>query len=360
MVKVVSLFSGIGGFEKGMLQANPDTEIVFASENDKYARQIYTKQFGGEHLHGDITKINEADVPNHDILCGGFPCQDVSIAGKRTGLCGARSGLFFEIIRILREKQPNLVFLENVAGLLSCNRGWDFAKVLIELEKVGYDCEWQVCNSKNHGVPQNRERVFIIGHLARPERSRSKIFPIRESGKLLNTKEPTVSCLDANYYKGVAQQARTVVLCDSGQGRKGQIRIEHIAPLRANTGAAHNNIVIHSTSPRSSTSGKGGTEHLSRADGTTYCLDAANNLAVEMYGKVRRLTPDECEKLQGFPPGWTSEGIDTHGNVVKISDTQRYKCIGNAVTTNVVEFISKRIFNMFQSKIMDKTVGNKG
>ena len=282
MIKITSLFSGIGGFEKGFQQADPTIEIVFSSEIDKYARQIYKKNFGVE-PHGDITEINAADVPEHDILVGGFPCQDVSIAGKREGLCGARSGMFFEIIRILREKQPRIILLENVRGLLSSNQGWDFARVLIELENVGYSCEWQVFNSKNHGVPQNRERVFIVGHLGgsctRP------IFPITENNRPNNDVQGlTTNTITARYGKAYAtgsyiikkrintlalndpkhsndrlydpsgvspalNQAeggnrQPLIICDSGQGREDQIRSDLIAPLRANTGAGHNNIVV--------------------------------------------------------------------------------------------------------------------
>ena len=373
MIKIASLFSGIGGFEIGIQQAadklNIDIEYVFASENNKYARQIYRKNFRVE-PYGDITKIKATDVPEHDILCGGFPCQDVSIAGKREGLYGARTGLFYKIIRILRKKQPELVFLENVEGLLSSNGGWDFARVLIELEDAGYSCEWQVLNTKAF-LPQTRKRVFIIGHLTGSERSGRKIFPIGQSGKVDSEKEPTVYTIDANYYKGPAKQQRTMILCDSGIHRETQLRNETIPPLRANTGAGHNNIVCHSTFPRNSVSGLGGTGHLSRGDGLVYCCDAANNIAIEVPGIVkcitggghsggnhsdmtvlktsnnlRRLTPKEIERLQGFPDGWTSEGLDNDGNIVKISDTQRYKTCGNAVSVPVIEFISERLLKI--------------
>ena len=313
MIKYASLFSGIGGFELGIQAASEQTGIktkcVFASEfdpeskakdiNKQPARIIYNKNFG-EYPHGDITKINASSVPDHDILVGGFPCQNVSIAGKREGLCGAKSGLFFDIVRIVREKQPEYILLENVAGLLSSNAGWDFAQILFALEDAGYECEWEIRNTAAY-LPQNRERVYLVGHLTGSERSGSQIFPIGEGGESPDTKEPTVYCLDANYYKGVAQQSRTMVLCDSGQGRKNQTRDETIAPLRANTGAAHNNVVIHSTWPRSSTTNKGGTGHLQRKDGCTYCTDPNNHMAVEMHGLIRRLTPTEVELLQGFP-----------------------------------------------------------
>lgn len=355
MIKYASLFSGIGGFELGIQAASEttgiETECVFASEfdpdskakdiNKQPARILYKKNFG-EYPHGDITKINAADVPDCDIIVGGPPCQGFSIAGKREGLCGAKGSMFYEFIRIVREKQPLIVLIENVTGILSSNGGWDFAKILIELEDAGFWVEWDVHNTKAY-LPQNRERVFIIGHLAGSERSGSKIFPLRESGKSLDTKEPTVYCLDANYSKGPAQQSRTMILCDSGQGRENQLRNNTIAPLRANTGAGHNNIVCHSTLPRSSKSGNGGTGHLSRADGVTYCLDAANNVAVELFGKIRRLTPAECEKLQGFPDNFTAG----------IADTNRYKCIGNSVTVPVVADIMTHIFK----KIWPEEVG---
>lgn len=327
-----------------MLQADSSTEIVFASEIDKYAKQIYRKNFGVE-PHGDITKINAADVPDHDILCGGFPCQDVSIAGKREGLCGARSGLFYEIIRILREKQPELVFLENVKGLLSSDSGWDFARILIELENAGYLCEWEVLNTRAW-LPQNRERVYLIGLLAESRRSGRKVFPIEKSGGMVDKKEPAVYTIDANYYKGPAKQSRTMILCDSCQGRKTQLRDETIAPLRANTGAGYNNVVCHSTLPRNSKSGKGGTGRLQGDDGVPSCCDAANNIAVELNQQIRRLTPTECERLQGFPSEWTAGGIDESGNLIQISDTQRYKSLGNAVSVPVIEYIFKSILDV--------------
>lgn len=319
------MFSGIGGFEKGILQAIPTAKIVFSCEIDKYARQIYQKNFGVE-PYGDIREINAADVPEHDILVAGFPCQDVSIAGKREGLCGARSGMFFEIIRILREKQPRIVFLENVRGLLSSNKGWDFARVLIELENVGYTCEWQIFNSKNHGVPQNRERVFIIGHLrgagTRP------IFPITKGdGQISQKKDGNyiyTGTLSTRNQSGQAQwDGSTTLICDSGQGRKDQIRRETLPPLRANTGVGHNNIIVPEMTRCLTGGGHSGGHH-------------SDMTILKTMRGARRLTPMECERLQGFPDGWT-EGI---------SDTQRYKCLGNAVTVNVVEFIAEYIMEM--------------
>ena len=350
MVKIASLFSGVGGFEKGILQADPKTKIVFASEfdpeskakdiNNQPARIIYNKNFG-EYPHGDIKKINATNVPNHEILCGGFPCQDVSLAGKRAGLCGAKSGLFHDIIRILREKQPELVFLENVPGLLSSNRGWDFARVIIELEGVGYTCEWQILNSKDFGVPQNRRRVYIIGHLRGA--GTQPIFPVTKNDRSVDVVQGQyTNCLTSRYEGGQATGSYIIENKFNAQG-----------------------IISHSMFPRSSKTNKGGIGHLKKNDGSSYCLDCGNNQVIEVpciagcltggghsgglhsdmtalntgYG-IRRLTPIECERLQGFPDNWT-EGI---------SDTQRYKCLGNAVTVPVIEFIANRLFKMMELK----------
>ena len=331
-IRIASLFSGIGGFEKGILQANPNAEIVFSSEIDKYARQIYEKNYGVE-PSGDITKINATSIPYHDIMCGGFPCQAFSIAGKRRGFEDTRGTLFFEIMRIAEVKRPKLLFLENVRGLLSHDEGRSFLSILRSMDDLGYDAEWQVFNSKNHGVPQNRERVFIIGHL-RGAGTR-QIFPITESNGIPIQEHTNVYCLDANYYKGPARQARTMINqlnnpvhsnnrvydcdglspainCMEGGNRQQFVAIE----LRSDEGIRRFNDDCCGALRSNSTN----------------CGDKA----ITDGQSIRRLTPLECERLQGFPDGWT-EGI---------SDTQRYKCLGNAVTVNVIEFIAKHIFKM--------------
>lgn len=372
------MFSGIGGFELGIHAASKKTgiktECVFASEfdpeskahdiNKQPARIIYNKNFG-EYPHGDITKIDAADVPDCDIIVGGPPCQDFSIAGKRAGLCGTKGSMFNEFIRIVQEKQPRNLLIENVKGILSSNRGWDFARILIELENAGYWNEWDVLNTKAY-LPQNRERVFIIGHLAGSERSGSKIFPIRERDCRIDerTEQTAVNTLTAGGHSGGRHSSMTLI-CDSAHmfGKKPADDNNTVPTLRANHGAGHNNVIIHgdnkdrisedsvptlcnhmgtgwnnipivhSTWPRSSTTGKGGTGHLRRDDGCSYCTDPNNHMAVEMQGLIRRLTPTEVELLQGFPRGWT-EGI---------ADTNRYKCLGNAVTVPVVADIMEKI-----------------
>jgi DNA (cytosine-5)-methyltransferase 1 len=339
MIKYISLFAGIGGFDLGIQQVDPTVKRVFSSEIDKYARQIYTKNFGVE-PHGDITKIKASDIPDHDILCGGFPCQTFSIAGKRRGFEDTRGTLFFEIMRIAKVKRPKLLYLENVRGLLSHEGGRTFQTILGSMDDMGYDAEWQeVFNSKNHGVPQNRERVFIIGHLrgagTRP------IFPITNSiGEISKTGDGddiSTGCIttrnqsgqaqwdgsttlisnaiDANYYKGIDNHGqRTAILCDSGQGRKDQLRTKTIAPLRANTGAGHNNVVVDTPCIVQRTHGfnKGGAIELP-------CLRSSsfehNDFLFDNQQRMRRLTPTECERLQGFPDNWTKQGTTLINNV---------------------------------------------
>ncbi|CAB4143946.1 Dcm Site-specific DNA methylase [uncultured Caudovirales phage] len=159
-MKYVELFAGIGGFRSAL-----DTlgmECVFASEIDKYATTSYKTLYGGEELHGDITKIEATDIPNHDLLVGGFPCQAFSLAGLRQGFEDARGTLFFDIARIASEKRPNYLLLENVKGLLSHDGGKTFATMCSILNQIGYAIDFAVLNSKYFGVPQSRERVFIV------------------------------------------------------------------------------------------------------------------------------------------------------------------------------------------------------
>lgn len=293
-VRIFSTFSGIGGFEIGIQnaiksyraaqQTNADSghsandtsdplqergqsaSCVGYSEIDKYASSVYEYHFGGTKNYGDITKINEKELPDFDCLVGGFPCQAFSIAGKRRGFEDTRGTLFFDLARILRAKQPRYFVFENVKGLLSHDQGNTFRTIITAIDELGYDCQWQVLNSKNFGVPQNRERVYIVGHLRgtpRPE-----VFPIISTG-------------------GENIPIRTV-----------------------------------------------------RAGGTaSYTEKHARDIIQVEDVRIRRLTPIECERLQGFPDNWTAQGTDG-----AISDTQRYKMCGNAVTTNVVQAVFERIF----------------
>lgn len=205
-MKFIDFFAGIGGFRRGMELAGH--ECVGFCEFDKFAtasyismhllteeqrktledipikkrqKEILKEEYrNGEWYANDIRRVYAGDIPKADCWCFGFPCQDISVAGKQAGFQGNRSSLFFRVMYLVgqlkEEDKPTYLFIENVKNLLSVNGGWDFARLLIEMDRAGYDAEWQVLNSKDFGVPQNRERCFIIGHLR--GRSTSKVFPI--------------------------------------------------------------------------------------------------------------------------------------------------------------------------------------
>ena len=208
-MKFIDLFAGIGGFRRGMELAGH--ECVGFCEFDKFATASYTSMHlltleqrerlnkmplkqrqkeilkeeyrNGEWYANDIRRVYAGDIPRADCWCFGFPCQDISVAGKQLGFQGNRSSLFFRVMYLIgqleEENRPTYLFVENVKNLLSVNGGWDFARLLIEMEQWGYDAEWQVLNSKDFGVPQNRERCFIIGHLR--GRSTAKVFPVERT-----------------------------------------------------------------------------------------------------------------------------------------------------------------------------------
>ena len=176
MVKVFSMFSGIGGFELGLVKSNLPYQLIGYSEIDKYAISVFESKFKGVKNYGDATRIQGDELPDFDLLVGGFPCQAFSVAGLQKGFDDTRGTLFFDIARICSEKRPRHLVLENVKGLLSHDKGKTFQTILRVLSDLGYGVEWQVLNSKDFGVPQNRERVFIVGCLGGG--SGRKIFPL--------------------------------------------------------------------------------------------------------------------------------------------------------------------------------------
>ena len=189
-IKFFDMFAGIGGFRSG-LEAIGGFECVGYCEIDKYARQAYEAMYdtGGELYFDDARKIVPEQLPDFDLLVGGFPCQSFSIAGARKGFSDTRGTLFFEIARIAAVKKPKYLFLENVPGLLNHNSGRTFETILCTLDGLGYDVCWQVLNSKNFGVPQSRNRVFIIGYL-RGQCAREVLSFTQTSGKALVQRKP--------------------------------------------------------------------------------------------------------------------------------------------------------------------------
>lgn len=441
-MRYISLFAGIGGFDLALDRLGH--ECVFANDNDKYCKLTYDKNFAprttsvsqigtgqsnasteqiqdGEGLHTlpsegsipthrrhlqyvdrsidqrqlvgsrrhnhelntqDIRQLSTDDIPDHDILVGGFPCQSFSIAGNRGGFSDTRGTLFFEIARIVAAKRPTYLFLENVKGLLSHDNGRTFETILRTLDELGYDLQWQVCNSKNFGVPQNRERVYIVGHTR--GQSRPKIFPLSETspttleyvggilseraskwlndgksfsrnfpqgsrvystegiastlasqagglgaktglyavtinhGKVREQANKISTTLPATYHKGLDNHgARTGVLHRISSSQDG--KINDVEGVSQTLSAGHYNQpkIAHTIRV-----GGQGSPHGSKQNWDSY----------EFEGRIRRLTPKECERLQGFPDDWT----------LGVSDTQRYKQLGNAVTTNVVYAIASK------------------
>ena len=292
-LRFLDLFAGIGGFRLALEQAGH--KCVGFCEIDKFARQTYKANFNteGEVEWHDITTVTDEDVRQLgrvDIITGGFPCQAFSVAGKRGGFEDTRGTLFFEIARIARVLKPRYLLLENVKGLLNHSRGTTFATVLNTLGELGYWVEWQILNSKDFGVPHNRERVFIVGHFG--GEPRRKVFPItRSSGQALT--ELTQGLADAYRVYDPAGVARTLKAEAGGVGAK--------------TGL--------------------------------YAVPVLTPMTTEGV-RIRRLTPLECFRLQGFP--------DEHFHNAKaagVSDSQLYKQAGNAVTVNVVYEIARRLQN---------------
>ena len=379
-IKFFSMFSGIGGFEYGMELSNHKFECVGHSEIDKFARSIYERHYPNHINFGDATEIRTEDLPDFDFFVGGFPCQAFSIAGKGRGFHDTRGTLFFEIARVLRDKKPKHFLLENVKNLLSHERGKTFQKILEVIDELGYDAKWKVYNSKNHGVPQNRERIFIKGYSR--EECGQEILSVgedkEESSAVING--GCVMNRSAYYYPSPND---TLCACITAEGHHSGGRnfvnvsdfddrkihkwgnfspTQHygkniydpngLCPTLCAESVVKNGLNIVENEYELERCVGSPRPHASKTNGDIPpCLTAQNygsstpilqfkNEKDEGDYLVRRLTPVECERLQGFPDNWTKYGKD--GEL--ISDTQRYKTCGNAVTTTVVRDIINEVF----------------
>lgn len=384
-MKFIDLFAGIGGSRFGMESSGH--KCVAFCEIDKFARASYKAIHNTEgeiELH-DITQVTDDEIRaigHVDAICGGFPCQAFSIAGNRRGFEDTRGTLFFEIARFASILKPKYLFLENVKGLLNHDKGDTFEVILSVLDELGYDVEWQVLNSKDFGVPQNRERVFIIGHL-RGQRGR-KIFPIggenEKSGAerlginiLGNTKNPNgtaqetrdivhdpkgiVGALTTTDYKGPKQfaipneikkygvlqpnfnQSGVVYETDGisptirtmqGGGLEPKIRVREAT----NQGYAEASVgdSVNLSHPNSKTRrGRVG-------EGITNTIVTGDSQGVVTPNfRIRKLTPRECWRLQGFPDWAFDKAQEVNSN------SQLYKQAGNSVTVNVIKEIARRL-----------------
>ena len=466
-MKFIDLFAGIGGFRRGMELAGH--ECVGFCEFDKFATASYTSMHlltleqrerlnkmplkqrqkeilkeeyrNGEWYANDIRRVYAGDIPRADCWCFGFPCQDISVAGKQLGFQGNRSSLFFRVMYLIgqleEENRPTYLFVENVKNLLSVNGGWDFARLLIEMEQRGYDAEWQVLNSKDFGVPQNRERCFIIGHLR--GRSTAKVFPVeRTDGEnsiqiidhkdgyrkntqvfapdvitetldtgqgggrghhvalpcfidLCNSGTETTSiarCLQARYQKGCgtykAQNsgiAIPVLTPDraekrqngrrfkedgepmftlTGQDRHG-VAIEPIGVIdsqgikvaeatkqgysECRVGIDNVNLSVPGSKTRRGRVGRDVANTLDTSCNQGIFVQVSEELTIyavwyekyQCYIAIRKLTPKECFRLQG----WTDDYFEKAEFVN--SDSQLYKQAGNGVTVNVIRAIAEKL-----------------
>ena len=470
-MKFLDFFAGIGGFRRGMELAGH--ECIGFCEFDKFAVASYTSMHlltekqrehlstlpekqrqkeilkeeyrNGEWYAADIRKVYAGDIPKADCWCFGFPCQDISVAGKQLGFQGNRSSLFFRVMYLIgqlkEEDKPTYLFIENVKNLLSVNGGWDFARLLIEMEREGYDAEWQVLNSKDFGVPQNRERCFIIGHLR--GKSTAKVFPIEgadgknsiqiiahKNGYRRNTQvfgsdgitealdtgqgsgrghhvalpcfidlcyqgsqmTDTARCLKARYYKGVANHAGQdsgiaikvigevnssqdgkvlgidgITKCHSaGHNSNPKIAIPVLTPDRAEkrqngrrfkedgepmftlTSQDRHGVAIDPLGVLRNVRAEYGKEVADTLD--TSCnqgifVQVSEELTVyavwyekyQCYIAIRKLTPRECFRLQG----WSDDYFEKAQFVN--SDSQLYKQAGNGVTVTVVEAMARKM-----------------
>ena len=297
----LDLFSGIGGFSLGIRQAGIEPSWIGYSEIDKYANNIFRRHFSEAEKLGGIESIQPRDLPRLDLVTFGFPCQDISIAGNRGGLESSRSGLFFEAMRIIRAKRPKYIIFENVKGLFSSNEGYDFIVCLQQIADSGYDGQWQLLNTRWF-LPQNRERVYFVGHLrgeCRPE-----VFPIGE----------------------VSQGDNEIEF----QGQASNINGERREDFEGGWGCSLHPVEVR---PVLSSHQKQNGRHIKGHNEDMFTLNTHNDCGIVEGTNIRRLTPTECERLQGFPDGWTKDQ----------SDTQRYKQLGNAVSVPVVKEVIKKM-----------------
>ena len=342
-MKIIDLFSGIGGFSLGFKRAGYHFTEHYFSEIDKHAIANYKYNFPNAKYIGDITSIHGGDFADIDIITFGSPCQDFSLAGKRKGLKGGKSSLIEYAITLVARVRPSIFIWENVKGAFSSNSGADFWAIIQAFANIGdYRLEWQLLNT-SWVLPQNRERIYLIGHLA--GRSESGVFPIEENDfsftkeKKYQFHPELCGTLKANGNMNTDDtyiiQRKAKALTDGGHsgGLLSDMKIIQINPSKESGGKQpyQQNRVFDE---------RGISPALTRhnSDFIIKQRSRENNL----LDGIRRLTEIECERLQGFSDNWTQYG--NYKNTIKrISRTRRYKLIGNAVTVDIVELIAKRL-----------------
>lgn len=295
-LKVASFFAGIGGFDLGFERAG--FQVNFQCEIQPYCDSVLNFHWPEIAVAKDIATLEPDAIPTADVWCGGFPCQDLSVArgsNGRHGLNGARSGLFFKLAELATSKKPKVILIENVHGLLNSNDGKDFAELLFTLGNMGYAVSWRLLNSRYFGVPQSRPRVYICAWLNNPIAAGNVLF---EGQRPIPTANERAAFVETSWAGGTGPIAPKLAFC-----------------LAATSG---------------------------RHTGTDW-----SRTYISYDDAVRRLTPLECERLQGFPDGWTALAGSTLD--AERSDSLRYHALGNAVSVAVIEWVAGRIGNQFDS-----------
>ncbi len=321
--RVLSLFAGIGGFDLGFEQAG--FTVVAQVEKAKQCRELLAAKWPSAAALGDVCTVGAHNLPPCDVITFGFPCQDLSVAGKRAGLAGGRSGLFYHATRIINELRPAYCLFENVPGLLTSSRGDDYLRVLREMDRLGYSGAWRVLDAQWLGVAQRRRRLFgCFSNLDAGAERCAEILSLPESLR----GHPQPGCK-------AKEKSSAPFACGVGADREGTNQIDGDIRIGVQT---H----VYTQSSFGGYREGCGTLRASGGDlgggSESLILDAPvtgdNSRKTAPAGpSVRRLTPTECERLQGFPDGWT-EGF---------SNTVRYRMLGNAVCVNVAEWIARRL-----------------
>lgn len=318
--RTVSLFSGIGGLDLGFIKQG--FNIIWANDFDKYAVESYKANIDSNIVYGDLNNYLE-DIPEHDILLAGFPCQPFSLMGKQQGFTDERGTLFFTIERILKKHKPKVIVLENVKNLLTHDRGKTINKMLEILEdKLNYKVYYDVLNTSDYGLPQTRRRVFIVGFLIEEFGEEVDTFTFPSPEKL---NETVFDLLDENVDKKyfLSNRILPTILSNGSKNyySKSEINLKIAKPLTATMHKMH------------------------RANQDNYYEDIVNRNKFEdtvekRISTIRRLTPNECRKLQGFPNNWK----------YVVSDTQLYRQFGNAVSVNVSERLADQVKKVMKKK----------
>lgn len=371
-MRFLDLFAGIGGFHLGLSRAGH--ECVGAVEWDRHARLVYGRHWPDAPLWNDATKTDAADLPEHDILCGGFPCQPFSVAGKRAGIDDARGTLFYEIARIAERHRPRYLLLENVPGLLSIDNGETFGSMLRTLDAIGYDAGWQVLRGEDW-LPQARHRLWIVGVLRGS--SAREVLPVARAGGG-DTAGRRAKARSARIRSGgfsfkdirVGGDAMTLMARERGGGAGAENTGLYAVPFSGMHLNGHGQHVrgdgrsftlstwkedacvgIRRISPnvqgkriyspdglaqtQLSEAGNFGGKTGLYADRPVSSAAEARRMIRAGEMRVRRLTPVECERVQGFPDGWTG--------VEGVPEGARYRLVGNSVMPPVVEFLGRRL-----------------